>query len=171
MEIELVIQRLASNGETIRTLVAGVPDEQTRWRPAPDKWSMLEVINHLCDEERLDFRARINHILTGAAPPWPATNPLGWLVEHNYYKRDFGESLNDFLREREQTIEWMQEHLSSNWDAFYDHPAVGAITARDLLAPWIGHDMIHIRQLAKLHFQYLAALPDEPHVAYAGEMS
>jgi hypothetical protein len=171
MEIEHAIQRLISNGEVIGTLVAGVSDQQAHWRPAPDKWSMLEVINHLRDEECLDFRARINHILTGAIPPWPVTNPLGWLVEHRYQEREFEESLSDFLREREQTIQWMQSHVSSNWEAFYDHPAVGAITARDLLAPWIGHDMIHIRQLAKLHFQYLAALPGEPHVAYAGEMS
>src|SRR5690242_8470621 len=104
MNLELAIQRLTSDCESIRALVEGVSDEQARWRPAPDKWSILEVINHLHDEERLDFRARLNHIVSGAAPPWPALDPQGLVVEGGYNERDPAESLGNFLRERGESL-------------------------------------------------------------------
>jgi hypothetical protein len=36
-------------------MLRGVTEAQARWKPAPEEWSILEVINYLCDEEREDF--------------------------------------------------------------------------------------------------------------------
>ena len=56
MDFVQLKKMLAFNGERIRALVEGMPEEQARWRPDAASWSVLEVINHLCDEERSDFR-------------------------------------------------------------------------------------------------------------------
>ena len=52
------VERLSTNCEVFPGLVKGISLEQARWKPAPDKWSILEVINHLYDEEKEDFRQR-----------------------------------------------------------------------------------------------------------------
>ena len=46
----------------IQAVLAGVDAEQARWKPDADSWSILEVVCHLVDEEREDFRTRLDHI-------------------------------------------------------------------------------------------------------------
>ena len=69
---------LARNAETIHRMVNGVSDEQARWKPTPEDWSILEVINHLYDEEREDFRTRIDYTLhrPGEDPRTPTISGL-----------------------------------------------------------------------------------------------
>ena len=43
--------RLTANIDVIRGLLNAVSEDQARWKPQPEKWSLLEVINHLADEE------------------------------------------------------------------------------------------------------------------------
>ena len=45
-------ENLSRNGTSIVSLLTGISEEQATWRPAPEKWSLLEIVNHLCDEER-----------------------------------------------------------------------------------------------------------------------
>ncbi|MCB0058173.1 MAG: DinB family protein, partial [Caldilineaceae bacterium] len=59
------------NAQRIAALVAGVPDEQARWKPDAESWSILEVVNHLLDEEREDFRVRIDYTLHRPGEKWP----------------------------------------------------------------------------------------------------
>jgi hypothetical protein len=51
---ELFIQFQAS-AKRIEALASQVSDEQARWKPDSESWSLLEVVNHLYDEEMLDF--------------------------------------------------------------------------------------------------------------------
>jgi len=60
VRLDLVRRELAQGAETIAALVAGVTAEEARRRPAPDAWSLLEVVCHLHDEEREDFRPRLD---------------------------------------------------------------------------------------------------------------
>jgi len=52
MFLENSIAQLERHAKTIQSIVAGVSAEQARWKPDEGSWSMLEVINHLYDEER-----------------------------------------------------------------------------------------------------------------------
>jgi hypothetical protein len=171
MNIDEFIDRLFSNAETIQCLVAGITDEQARWRPAPDKWSILEVVNHLYDEEREDFRERLGRILNGTAASAPGIDPQGWVTARGYNERDPGESLDRFLRERLESIEWLKSLDDPDWDAAYNHPSAGRLTAGDMLASWLAHDLLHIRQIAKLHYQYLSVVCAGRSIAYAGELT
>ena len=64
------IEAARSLGRTlssITALVEGVGDEAARVRHDDDHWSLVEVVGHLLDEEREDFRARIELIFDDAA--------------------------------------------------------------------------------------------------------
>ena len=63
MHFLAIAQQLTQQAQTIRALVTGVSAEQARWKPTPEDWSLLEVINHLYDEEREDFRQRVDYQL------------------------------------------------------------------------------------------------------------
>ena len=56
VEFETLYQDLAHGAEIIRALVLGVTQAQAQVKPTPESWSILEVVCHLGDEEREDFR-------------------------------------------------------------------------------------------------------------------
>ena len=70
------------------------------------KWSTLEVVCHLYDEEREDFRQRLDIILHRPEAKWPPIDPVGWVSARKYNERDLAQSLAEFLargaRERAQ---------------------------------------------------------------------
>ena len=168
MNLDFCLGRLTDNVRMIESLVRNVPAEQAKWKPAPDKWSILEVVNHLYDEERDDFRARLDVLLHRPKQPFAAIDPPRWAVERKYNERELGESLERFLREREASLAWLRELQAPNWENAISLPS-GPIRAGDMLASWVAHDLLHVRQLAKLHWLYLAEQVAPYKSAYAGE--
>ena len=77
MDFEKLVEQMALNAGRIGALVEGVSEEQARWKPAPEVWSILEVMHHLWDEEREDFRVRLNLILHARGARVAADQPAG----------------------------------------------------------------------------------------------
>ena len=94
MDVRQIVARMEENAQVILHLAAGVSQEQARWRPTPDDWSLLEVINHLYDEEREDFRARVDCMLHRPDEEFTPIHPGAWVTERRYNERDLAESLS-----------------------------------------------------------------------------
>jgi uncharacterized damage-inducible protein DinB len=167
MNLEFLASQLNDNARRIRNLVEGVSAEQARWKPAATSWSILEVVNHLLDEEKEDFRVRLEITLHQPERPWPPIDPEGWVTARQYNQKDLQASLEGFLAEREASLAWLRGLTSANWDAVYDAP-FGQITAGDLFASWVAHDLLHMRQLVELQWAYTAMSATPYRVEYAG---
>lgn len=163
-----VLRRLRADADVFRNLLTGVSEEQARWKPSPGEWSLLEVVNHLADEERDDFRARIRATLDDPGRPWPAIDPEAWATERRYNERELAASLDDFLTERARSVAWLEEHEDIDLAAGHEHPRLGHITVADLLGSWLAHDLIHVRQMTRLHRQYLESVVALGSLGYAG---
>lgn len=150
MDFSYCLNQLSANATAIQHLVAGMDAAQARWKPSAEAWSALEVIVHLADEEREDFRARIRHVLSGSDIPAPPVNPQAWVIERAYNERDLGESVADYLQERQHSMEWLRGLSGVSWDMpVRDSPRAG-FRLGDLLVSWTAHDMLHQRQLVEL---------------------
>ena len=164
--LPLALERLRRSAAAIEALVAGLPLEAARWKPAPDKWSALEVVCHLADEEVEDFRTRVRLTLQDPTTPWPEIHPSAWVVERRYLEQGLGPSLARFLNERAVSLQWLAAQREAKWDNAYQHPTAGPLTARLMLANWMAHDLLHLRQLARLQYEFLASLGEK--LDYAG---
>lgn len=160
---------LVAGRDALLALLESVEGEAVRWRPGPGKWSMLEIANHLADEEREDFRARLRSTLEDPAAPWEPIDPEGWVSARRYQEQDMAASIERFAGEREESLRWLAELRDPNWNQSHETSDGGSITAGDLLASWVAHDLFHLRQLVRLKYRYLEqALPGfDP--AYAGD--
>lgn len=167
MEDLYFTRQLASNAGRIEALVRGVSGEQARWKPDYEAWSMLEVVNHLYDEEREDFRARLDLILHHPEQEWPPIDPEGWAACREYGKRDIETSLRGFLKEREDSLGWLESLGSPDWETVHTSQ-YGSMRAGDMLASWVTHDHIHLRQLIDLHQAYAIAQGKPFSPDYAG---
>jgi DinB superfamily len=168
MDIEHLASRMAQHAACIRGLADGITAEQARVKPTSDSWSVLEVVNHLWDEEREDFRVRIDYTLHRPGEPWPGINPGSWVTERLYNERDLAESLDGFLSCRETSLAWLRGLTASDWETTAQTPW-GSITAGDLFAAWVTHDLLHIRQLVELRWALLQAELAPRDTRYAGQ--
>jgi len=77
-------------------MLFGLTKEMYLWKPAPEKWCLLEIVCHLYDEEREDFRARTRHVLETPTDTLPPIDPQGWVGSRKYIHQDYPEVLNKF---------------------------------------------------------------------------
>ncbi len=169
MADSLPVAQLATQAQSIRQLCAGVGQEQARWRPAGDAWSLLEVINHLADEERADFRTRLDCILHRPDAPWPPIDPGAWVQERDYNGRDLDESLARFSAARAESLDWLRSLPAPDLSTSAVAPWGGRIQAGDMLAAWVAHDLLHLRQLTELHYAWTQRQLRPWSLAYAGD--
>ena len=168
MQFEVLYQELARGVDIIRLLVADMTLAEARARPAPDSWSVLEVICHLYDEEREDFRQRLDLILHRPDEPFPPIDPQGWITARRYNERDLAEMLDSWAAERAQSLAWLKGLSAPNWET--EHvDAYGSIKAGEMLSCWVAHDNLHTRQLVELRRSRLVNLAAPYDVGYAGE--
>ena len=168
MDFEQFKQQLATNAQTIKQLMTGVSAEQAQWKPDAHTWSILEVINHLYDEEQFDFRARVDYILHRPEETPPQIDPQAWVISQDYNSRELSASLENFLQEREKSLMWLVGLEAPNWDA--DFVAEwGSIKAGDIFAAWVAHDILHMRQLVELNFLWVKKQAAPYDVRYAGD--
>ena len=163
-----IIAHLAVNGNVFKYLFLNLADERARWKPGSDRWSLLEIINHLYDEEREDFRQRISLVFENPEKPWPVIDPEGWVTQRRYNQLDLDESLDNFLKERARSLHWLEGQEQADWKAVHHHPKMGPMSAEMLLANWLAHDLFHIRQVNDLHLACLSKMVAPISLNYSG---
>lgn len=155
MDITPIVARLRHGAAVFEGLTRDVSVEQARWRPAADQWSILEVVCHLADEEVRDFRTRLDLTLHRPDEAWPPIDPEGWVVSERYNERDLAPQVAVFVEERARSVAFLEDLDDPDWSLAREHPRLGRITAGDLLSSWLAHDLIHVRQINRLHRQWL----------------
>ena len=168
MDIETAIQHMTHNADRVRALAQDIPGAQAHWKPDPASWSILQVINHLYDEEQYDFRVRLDIALHKPDQPWPPIDPGGWVIARAYNDRELTASLQNYLRERDASLQWLAGLQAPELDKVYK-ARLGEIRAGDILAAWVAHDLLHMRQLVELHWAWLQRLAEPYHTIYAGD--
>ncbi|WP_271785261.1 DinB family protein [Aquimarina algiphila] len=167
LDYSKIINGLSENSAVFKQLLSGLTEEIHLWKLNPDKWCLLEIICHLHDEEIYDFRARTRHVLEKPTEGLPAIDPLGWVKNRKYIKQNYNDKLAEFLKEREQSVKWLQSLSNPKWDNTYEHAKFGKMTAKMFLSNWLAHDYLHIRQITKLKYDYLKQLTNE-NLIYGG---
>jgi len=155
MNLDLIIAQLTRTPILIENLCLDLSKENSRWKPAEGKWSIVEIINHLYDEEREDFRRRVDLTLNYPGMPWPPIDPPGWVMERKYNTHELTTSLQAFADERQKSLDFLKDLSDPDWNKVYDYPKIGKISAGDLLLSWTAHDLLHIRQISMVRVNLL----------------
>jgi ribosomal 50S subunit-associated protein YjgA (DUF615 family) len=168
IHIEAIIRQLAGSAETMRALVRNVSDEQAQWKPSPETWSIKEVMEHVYNEERIDFRKHLKEMLSDPPQPW------GEFRQEEYVSVEgCRQALERFLSEREASIAWLKALESPDWDIKSRAPfgplsASIVLSAGDVLVSWVEHDLLHLRQMIRLLHAWHEKQASPYSVQYAG---
>lgn len=144
------IDQIAATPEILRLMMGPVSDRQARWKPAPDRWSIAEVLEHLSHIEGHYFRAGVEAMLTQENPTVEPYDQRAWDASGAYAGRDPEESFAHFEEQRENNVQYLRELELPSLQRAGRHPEVGSVTIGNYLNEWALHDLGHIRQIAEL---------------------
>lgn len=167
---DIIIFQLQKNLGVFQKLLQDISDiEICTWKPSEEQWCILEVLCHLYDKEREDFKLRTKLALEKSEETIPSFNPELRAIECKYLEQDYKEMLKKFIAERIDSIMWLKSLENVNWQNSFEHPQLGKLTVRYFLINWLTHDYIHMRQIIKLKYDYIKELTGEE-FKYAGPL-
>src|SRR5437879_6164436 len=98
------LSQIATTPEILRLLMANISEEQSVWKPAPDRFSLAEVVEHLSHVEGHCYRHRLEKILAEDNPAIAAYDQNAYYAEGAYSGRDAEESFAHFEEQRDDNI-------------------------------------------------------------------
>jgi len=136
----------AATPKKLERLIKGTPTSKLRKRPAPDKWSVSEILAHLADAEIVGgFRMRL--ILGAPGTPIVAFDQDSWVTSGHYAKRDPRKSLEQFRVLRETNLALLKSLTPEQWKHYGMHSERGQESIEHIVRMFAGHDINHLQQI------------------------
>lgn len=136
----------AATTKKLERLIKGLPASKLRKRPAPDKWSVSEILAHLAEAEIVGgFRMRM--ILGAPGTPIVAFDQDTWVISGHYAKRDPRKSVEQFRVLREANLALLKSLTPEQWKHFGMHSERGQESIEHIVRMFAGHDLNHLRQI------------------------
>ncbi len=139
---------LEATPEILRGLMCELSEEDARWKPEPDRFSVAEVLAHISHAEGHCYRARVDRFLAGEGAEIEPYDPLA--APAIYHDCDPEEDFAHFEEQRADNLEFLRDLPAEAGARTALHREAGLITLSEMLHEWALHDLGHIRQIAEL---------------------
>jgi uncharacterized damage-inducible protein DinB len=138
---------LKAQRETTARFLAAVPESRAGFRYAEGKWSLREVVGHLCDAER-SFAYRLLRFARADATPLSGFDENTYVPAGEFERRSLASVAGEFVAVRDATLALVQGLTAEALQR--RGPANGKeISARALAWVIAGHEAHHIRVLGE----------------------
>ena len=139
----------AGTARKLERLIKSVPASRLRKRPAPEKWSVGEILAHLADSE-IVVGWRLRQILGAPGTPIQAYDQDSWAAAGHYGKRDPRKSAELFRVVREANLALLKSLAPDQWKHHGMHAERGEETIERIVQMMAGHDINHTKQVERI---------------------
>ena len=139
----------AATPKKLDRLVKGVSPAKLRKRPAPEKWSVGEILAHLADVE-IVIGWRMRSILGAPGTNVQAYDQNAWVTALHYEKRDSRQSLTQMRVLREANLAMLKTLTPEQWKQFGLHSERGQESIERIVRMVAGDDLNHIQQIERI---------------------
>lgn len=153
MDFDLTMGRaiLERTPLTVHAMLSELPAAWTDATEGPETWSPYVVLGHLIHGERTDWIPRARIILAqGSERRFAPFDRFAQL--HEKQRMPMSELLDEFARLRAANLatlaDWRLD--GTQLDLEGEHPELGRVTLRQLLATWVAHDLSHVAQISRV---------------------
>lgn len=148
-----ILSKLQETPRALASLLRGVPHEVLRRKPAPEKWSMLEIACHLRDVEQL-FLERYAKMANHDRPALRMINQDELAVALKYNEDDPGAAMREFRALRTQTTALLSALAHQSWQRIGLHPKRGEFSIAAQAEIHVNHDANHLNQIRALRERF-----------------
>jgi hypothetical protein len=149
-DLDKTMAVLTRTPATLRILLKDLPRDWVETNEGANTWSPYDVIGHLIHGERADWIARAKIILEhGESRPFDPFDRFAQFEESE--GKTLAELLEEFAALRERNLATLRDMKigAGDFEKTGQHPALGRVMLKELLATWVTHDLDHIAQIAR----------------------
>jgi uncharacterized damage-inducible protein DinB len=143
------IKLQSDTNRKLTRLVKGVSTAKLRKRPAPDKWSVAEILAHLADVE-IVIGWRMRSILGDPGTHVQAYDQNAWVTSGHYDKRDPRKSIELHRVVRDANLALVKSLTPEQRKQYGKHAERGQESIDHIVRMVAGHDINHLRQIERI---------------------
>ena len=143
-----LIQRYADGPAVLEAALARVPPDARKWRPAPGKWTVHEVIVHCADSET-NAHMRIRYLQGENDPQIIGYDQDRWATVLGYHDLPLEPALDTIRAVRANTVPLLRRLTGPQWLKSGRHTEVGSYGAEKWLEIYAEHLEVHARQIER----------------------
>ena len=140
-----IVEMLETQHADIHTMLKRTADAAAAVSPAPDAWSIKQVVAHLSDAERL-FAFRALWFARGERTELPGMEPNPWVALSNANARPLSDLLAEFDHVRAASIALFANLDAAAWQR-HGVASDNRVSVRALAWIIAGHELHHNRSL------------------------
>ena len=153
-----ILAKLQETPKELAGLFRDVPDEVLRRKPAPEKWSMLEIACHLRDVEAF-FVERYGKLANHDRPELRTIKQDELAVKLRYNEDDPARALKEFQSLRAESVALLSALSHQSWQRGGVHPTRGIVTIAWTAEHAVKHDDNHLGQIRGLRERFVGLAP------------
>ncbi|MGA6984961.1 MAG: DinB family protein [Terriglobales bacterium] len=134
----------------IAAAVSGLPEKTLRYKPAPDKWSILEILAHLADMEIL-YAYRMRQMLADRDPVIAPIDQDAWAKNLGYMESSPPELVALYGLNRHANLRLLRRLKIDDLQKSARHPELDhPVTVADYVQMMSKHGPNHLQQIERL---------------------
>ena len=146
-------RKIESYGQAHQVLSAALarfPREMWQYQPAPDRWTIHEIVIHITDSEANSF-IRGRRFIAEPGTQIAAYDEMRWATALRYHEQSTDAALELFKWLRGNTYELIRSLPDEMWGNTLEHSEVGLMTMDDWLDTYERHIPDHIAQMQAVY--------------------
>jgi len=152
-ELREKIDAIEHGPALVAAAAAGVDDRTLRYKPAPDKWCILEILGHLADIE-VFYGYRLRQMIADREPTLAPIDQDDWARNLGYREGAPSDFLAAYQAARRANVRLLRRLEATDLDKGAFHPEKGRkVTLEELLGMMFVHDPNHTGQIERLKKQ------------------
>lgn len=155
-EIPELLERFRRGAELVAVAITGAAGPELDFRPAPDKWTVRQIVAHLADAESANV-VRLRQVISEDSPTLFPFDQDAWAERTNYHKRKPSQSLDTMRQLRAENYELLKELPPETFARSGTHLHRGVMSLLDLLRLFAEHAEHHAVQIRGVRAAYKAS--------------
>ncbi|MGH9503373.1 MAG: DinB family protein [Terriglobales bacterium] len=149
-ELKRHLEAAEKSPKQIAAAVSGLPDKVLRYKPAPGKWCILEILGHLADIE-IVYAYRLRQMLADRNPVIAPMDQDDWARNLAYMETPPAELVALYGLNRHANLRLLQRLVPADLARSAYHPEIKkAITVAELIERMGEHGVSHLEQIERL---------------------
>jgi DinB superfamily len=149
-ELKQHLEAADKSPKQIAAAVSGLPDKTLRYKPAPDKWCILEILGHLADIE-LVYAYRIRQMLADKKPVIAPMDGDDWARNLGSTETPPAELVALYGLNRHANLRLLRRLKPADLAKSAFHPELQReVTVAEMIEKMSGHGVGHLQQIERL---------------------
>jgi DinB superfamily len=149
-ELKKHIETAEKSPKEIAAAVSGLAPTVLRYKPSPDKWSILEILGHLADIE-IVYGYRLRQMLADQKPVIAPMDQDAWAKNLGYMDAAAPELVAAYGLNRHHNLRLLRRLKPADLEKSALHPEYKKdVTVGDLVEKMSGHGTNHLAQIERL---------------------